>query len=174
MTPDATDMSTPVTRGELKQEFAHFEQRLDVKFKQWLETWGGALLARMESSEQRLIERIESTEQRLSERIESGEQRLSERMNLDIESSEQRLIERIESSEQRLIERMNLGLESTEQRLSERIESSEQRLHADLAQHTNAAAESMTAQIAVIDEHYADLPARVHQLESNVFPLKRR
>ena len=152
MTPDATDMSTPVTRGELKQEFAHFEQRLDVKFKQWLETWGGALLARMESSEQRLIERIESSEQRLTER-----------MNLDIKASEQRLTER-----------MDLDIKASEQRLTERIESSEQRLHADLAQHTNAAAESMTAQIAVIDEKYADLPARVHQLESNVFPLKRR
>ena len=137
MTPDATDMSTPVTRGELKEEFAHFEQKLDAKFTQWLETWGGAILARMESSEQRLIERIESGEQRLIERIE--------RVNLD-----------------------------TEQRLKQHIESSEQRLHAELARHTKAAGESMTAQIAVIDEKYADLPARVHQLESNVFPLKRR
>lgn len=107
MTPDATDMSTPVTRGELREELA----QLDQKFKQWLEIWGGALLARIESTEHRLNERIELSEQRLTQRIESGEQRLIQR-----------------------------------------IESSEQRLHAELARHTSAVHESMTTQIAVLDE----------------------
>jgi cell division protein FtsB len=50
----------------------------------------------------------------------------------------------------------------------------EQHLRTELARHTNAVHESMTAQIAAIDEKYADLPARVHQLEGNVFPLERR
>jgi hypothetical protein len=106
MTPDAPDMSTPVTRGELREDLA----QLDQKFKQWLEIWGGALLTR---------------------------------------------------------------IESTEQRLNERIGLVEQHLHADLARHTSAVYESMTAQIRVIDEKYADLPARVHQLEGNVFLLER-
>jgi hypothetical protein len=118
MTPDAPDMSTPVTRGELREDLA----QLDLKFKQWLEIWGGALLTR-----------IESTEQRLNERI---------------------------------------GL--VEQRLNERIELVEQHLRAELARHTSAVHESMTAQIGVIDDKYADLPARVHRLEGNVLPLERR
>jgi hypothetical protein len=51
MTADATDMSTPVTRGELKEELAKFEIKLDQK----LELWGGALMARIADSERRMI-----------------------------------------------------------------------------------------------------------------------
>jgi len=81
------DMSTPVTRGELRDEFQQFkvrleqsleqlEQRLEQKLahpatKTELEIWGGALLARMDSGERRLadqlLERIASSEQRLAE-----------------------------------------------------------------------------------------------------------
>jgi vacuolar-type H+-ATPase subunit I/STV1 len=129
MTPDPPDMTTPVTRGELREDLA----QLDPKFKQWLEIWGGALLVRIESTEQRLNQRIESTEQRLNQRIEL-----------------------------------------TEQRLNQCIELAEQRLHAELARHTSAICESMAAQIKVIDEKYADLPARARQLEANVVPRKRR
>lgn len=55
MTTDATDMSTPVTRGELREELAKFEIRLDQKFDQKLDLWGGALLARIAESEKRMI-----------------------------------------------------------------------------------------------------------------------
>src|SRR4051812_2618374 len=79
---DATDMSTPVTRGELRAELAEFEVRLEQKFEQKfeqveirleqkleqklahlatkaeLEIWGGALLERM-------LEGIKDSEQRL-------------------------------------------------------------------------------------------------------------
>ena len=48
---DATNMSTPVTRGELKAELEQFEIRLDQK----LGLWGGALRAQIEASEQRLL-----------------------------------------------------------------------------------------------------------------------
>lgn len=83
---DATDMSTPVTRGELREEL---EQRLaHLATKAELEIWGGALLARIQSGEQGLMARIESGEQRLMARIESGEQRLIER----IDASEQRML----------------------------------------------------------------------------------
>lgn len=84
---DATDMATPVTRGELRAELVQFEVRFaqfEVRLEQKLEMWGGALLARIESGERR----IESGEQRLIERIESGEQRLLDR----IDSSERRLL----------------------------------------------------------------------------------
>ena len=55
---DSTDMSTPVTRGELRAELAQFEIRLEQKLEQKLEIWGGALLARIESTEQRLLSEL--------------------------------------------------------------------------------------------------------------------
>jgi hypothetical protein len=80
---DSTDMSTPVTRGELKAELEQFEirleQRLEQKFEQKLEFWGGALLARIEAGEQRMTQRMDAMEQRFEQRfvgIEGMEQRL--------------------------------------------------------------------------------------------------
>ena len=89
---DGTDMSTPVTRSELREEIAKLEQKLDA--------WGGALMARMDGSEQRLL--------------------------------------------------------------------------TELASHTKAIYESMSSQISIIDEKYADLPRRVNRLEAKVFAPKRR
>jgi phage shock protein A len=64
---DAADMSTPVTRGELRQELQELKQELrqELASKTELEMWGGALLARIESGEKRLLEAIAGTEQRL-------------------------------------------------------------------------------------------------------------
>jgi hypothetical protein len=63
---DGTDMSTPVTRGELREELAQLENRFDQKLSQLenrfdqklrtgLEAWGNVLLARIDASEQRLL-----------------------------------------------------------------------------------------------------------------------
>jgi hypothetical protein len=52
---DAGDMTTPVTRGELRQELTELRQELRQEFRYGLEMWGGALLARIEASEQRLL-----------------------------------------------------------------------------------------------------------------------
>jgi chaperonin cofactor prefoldin len=81
MTVNATDMSTPVTRGELRAELERFEirfEQLEIRLEQKLEQklahlatraeleiWGGALLARIESGEQRMSQRFDSFEQRL-------------------------------------------------------------------------------------------------------------
>jgi hypothetical protein len=71
-----TDMSTPVTRGELRKELGRFANELGKVFatKTELEMWGGALLARIESGEKRLTERLighmEQMEQRL--RVDLG------------------------------------------------------------------------------------------------------
>jgi hypothetical protein len=54
-------------------------------------------------------------------------------------------------------------------RMTESIERSEQRLLAELARHTNAIFESMAMQIRIIDDKYADLPARTNRLEAKVF-----
>ena len=68
------NMSTPVTRDELRDELTQLEQRVDRRFEQVdrrleeisgeltrmatkveLELWGGALMARIEQSEKRLM-----------------------------------------------------------------------------------------------------------------------
>jgi len=61
----AIDMSTPVTRGELKEELGSLESRFDQKlgslesrFDQKLDLWGGALLARITDSERRLLDEL--------------------------------------------------------------------------------------------------------------------
>jgi hypothetical protein len=113
---DAIDMSSPVTRGELREELAQLEIRLEAKLEskleakleskleskldQKLEMWGGALLARIAGSERRLL--------------------------------------------------------------------------AELARHCNSIQESLSKQLSVIDEKYADLPVRVTRLEAKVFARKRR
>jgi DNA anti-recombination protein RmuC len=189
---DSTDMSTPVTRGELRDVLAQVLAPLATKVE--LEMWGGALLARIESGErllkqlaeridashQRLIERIVSTEQQLIERIDGTEQRLSDR----IVSTEQRLSDRIDGIEQRIdgieqrlsdrIDGIEQRIDGIEQRLSERIDGTEQRLLTELARHTSAAQEDMSTQISVIDDKYDDLPVRVSLLEATAFPPRRR
>ncbi len=59
-------------------------------------------------------------------------------------------------------------------RIETRIECSEQRLLKELARHTKAIEEAMSTQISVIDEKYADLPARMSRLETAMFRRKRR
>jgi septal ring factor EnvC (AmiA/AmiB activator) len=76
----ATDMSTPVTRGELRDAIAPLATKVD------LELWGGALLERIKSGEQRLgsvEQRLGSVEQRLDsleQHIDRTERRLSEEL----------------------------------------------------------------------------------------------
>jgi hypothetical protein len=142
-----------VSNAELKEEFALFEQRLEKRLAQMatksdLEVWGGALHSRIESGERRLDKRIDELGQRLDERIDELGQRLDKR---------------IDGVEQRL--RADLG---------KHIDEAEQRLHADLAMFAKAHQESMATLISVIDEKYADLPARVKRLEGAVFHSKRR
>ena len=60
-------MSTPVTRGELREELAKLRQEFQqavtpLATKVELDIWGGALLARIQRE---LAERIELSEQRL-------------------------------------------------------------------------------------------------------------
>lgn len=85
---DVSDMSTPVTRGELREEL---EQRLaPLATKAELEIWGGALLARIESSEQRQIERIDRTEQRLHVELARHAKALHESMVTRISASDEK------------------------------------------------------------------------------------
>lgn len=78
MNGDFTDMSTPVTRGELRDELAQLENRierkfddklghLERKFDDKLDLWGGALLARITESEKRMINELARHAQALFE-----------------------------------------------------------------------------------------------------------
>jgi hypothetical protein len=44
----------------------------------------------------------------------------------------------------------------------------------ELARHSKAIQEALSTQISTIDDKYADLPARVSQLEAAVFAPERR
>jgi hypothetical protein len=68
---DVIDMSSPVTRdelreelrelvtrGELRDELAQLENRMERRFDAKLDLWGGALLARITESEKRMVSEI--------------------------------------------------------------------------------------------------------------------
>ena len=85
------DMSTPVTRGELRDELQqfkvsleHLEQKLDQKFDQKLEMWGGALLARIDVNERRFAQQIASAEQRLIAELARHTRAIQESMSTQI------------------------------------------------------------------------------------------
>jgi archaellum component FlaC len=78
MNGDLTNMSTPVTRGELRDELAQLEDRierkfddklghLERKFDNKLDLWGGALLARITESENRMVNELKRHAQALFE-----------------------------------------------------------------------------------------------------------
>ena len=50
----------------------------------------------------------------------------------------------------------------------------EQRLFNEMARYTNAIGEMLSRQVAVGDEKYANLPARVGRLESSVYKRTRQ
>jgi hypothetical protein len=142
----ATDMSTPVTRGELRAELAQLEIRLEQKLEEKLE--------------QKLEEKLEQKlEQRLAHLATKAE----------LETWGGALLARIDGIEQRFN-----GIEQRFDGFEQRFDGFEQRLLTELARHTRAISESMSMQISVIDERYADLPPRVSRLEAEVFDPERR
>jgi hypothetical protein len=114
--------------------------------------------------------------------MESMEQRLEDRLGKRIDEAEHRLHDdigkRIDEAEHRLHDDIGKRIDEAEHRLHDdigkRIDEAEQRLHDDLAMLAKAHQESMATLISVIDEKYADLPARVKRLEGTVFRARRR
>jgi exonuclease VII large subunit len=133
---DATDMSTPVTRGELREEIAQLETRLETRLDQ-----------KLENLETRLDQKLE----RLDQKFERLDQKF-ERLDQKFEHLEIRLETRLDLWGGALLER----------------------LMTELARHTRASQEAMSTEISVIDEKYADLPARVTRLEATVLAPDRR
>jgi len=140
---DAMDTSTPVTRGELREEIAQLETRLDQKLEN--------LESRLET---RLDQKLENLETRLDQKLENLETRLDQKLDRKLD---QKLVHVATKADLDLWGGALL-----------------ERLLTELARHTRASQEAMLTQISVIDEKYADLPARVTRLEATVLAPNRR
>jgi hypothetical protein len=68
---NATDMSTPVTRSELREELKRFATKTD------LEVWGGALGERIAESHEKLSAKIAESHEKLSAKIAESHEKLS-------------------------------------------------------------------------------------------------
>jgi len=148
-----TDMSIPVTRGELREDLqqlrmetatkAELQQAIEpLATKRDLEFWGGALLARIESGERKLNDRIERLEQRFQNDLKGLEQRVGERF-IRLEERSARLEERLVSLEGRFV-----GLEERFTGLERRFMGLEERLGNQLERHAKAIHESVASLIA--------------------------
>jgi hypothetical protein len=145
---NATGMSAPVTRGELREELERFATKTELErfatkadlerfatkadlerfaTKADLELWGGALAERIAESHREL-----SAE--LAERIAGSHRKLAAE-------------------------------------LAERIAESHRKLSAELAGHANGHLESTSRDISVLDDKYNSLPPRVENLEDAVRKL---
>ena len=75
------------------------------------------------------------------------------------------VLQAMQAMEGRLVSKVELA--EMEGRLATKVELAEMeaRLMRELGAHTGASNEEMTAKVAILDEKYADLPARVSALE---------
>lgn len=136
------DMSTPVTRGELRDELALFEARIERKFDDKLDNLERKIDAKLDNLERRFDGKLDNLEHKIDGKLDNLERRLNNNMGLWGEA------------------------------LATQIKESEKRLSSELARHMQAGFEAMTAQIASFDDKYKDLPARVTRLEADVEALK--
>ena len=142
------DDMQPVTRKELREELAvmRSEVREDLAA---LEVKFDGKLSMLVGA---LLDAIKQSGERLT-------RELGERLTRELGASEQRMMLELGASEQR----MKLELGATERRLMR-----------ELGRHTRSSTEELTARIAVIDDKYKDLPARVTRLEAITPAPKRR
>jgi YesN/AraC family two-component response regulator len=162
---DSTDMSTPVTRGELREELEHLRQEFKRELKQEL-----APLA----TKQELAQL--ATKQELAQLATKQElAHLATKQELAHLATKQELVPLATKRELELWGgALQARIETSEQRLIERIDGTERRLSAELARHVGAIHEAMLAWFAASDEKYADLPGRMSRLELAVFGAKQR
>jgi hypothetical protein len=177
---DETDMSTPVTRGELRQELEHFRR---VELREELEHF-----RRVELREElEHFRRVELREE-LEHFRQDFKQELATKQELEHAVSQLATKQELEHAVSQLATKQELehavSQLATKQELEwwggallarlEPFQGMEQRILAELGRHTNASQESMSKEISVIDEKYADLPGRVTRLESEVLARRRR
>jgi hypothetical protein len=134
MTSDVADMSSPVTRGELRDELAQLEHRIERKFDDKLD--------RLERKFDDKFELLDSKFERLESKFDNnlglwGGALAAQISELATQTSK-------------------LATQTSE--LATQISESETRMLNEIARHTQAVFESMTRQISAVDEKYNDLP----------------
>jgi hypothetical protein len=193
---DSTDMSTPVTRGELQDALGLFRQELKQELRlerqQELQAVVAPLATRAELHQeiQAAIAPL-ATKAELHQEIQAAIAPLATRAELhqaiqtaiaplatkaELEMWGGALVARIQHGEQRLgnLERGQEQLIGLVQQTQQQLQQTEQRLLAELARHTSAIHEAMRTEIKASFEPLADLPGRVSRLEAAVFGPKPR
>jgi hypothetical protein len=179
---DAMDMTTPVTRGELRAELERFEDKLDKKFEprfaQMATKADLAQLATQMATKADLAQM--ATQMATKAELAQMATQMATKAELAQMAAKAELAETaIKTALAQTATKIELELwggalleriKSGEQRLEQRID----RLSEELARHANAICETLTAQIAASAEAYADLPGRVKRLEAAVFTPRRR
>ncbi|MDB4959369.1 MAG: hypothetical protein JWO36_6938 [Myxococcales bacterium] len=142
-----SDMSSPVTRAELRQELSIERKAYQASLR----------------SEIRSIEERFATKADLQRELE----RFATKADLERE------LERFATKADLERYATKADLDLVVGAISSKIDLMGKQLSAEIAQHTRAAQESMQTQIAAVDDKYLDLPSRVTRLENNVLAPKR-
>jgi exonuclease VII large subunit len=155
---DVIDMSTPVTRGELRDELAQFETRIERKFDDKLDGLERKLDAKIDAKidglERKFDDKLDGLERRFDDKLDDLERKLNHNMGLWGEA---------------LAAQIRQVAVQISKEVAAQIAESEKRLLGELARHMQAGFESMTAQISAVDDKYKDLPARRARLEAQAF-----
>ncbi|HEX8113672.1 MAG TPA: hypothetical protein VF516_38335 [Kofleriaceae bacterium] len=183
---DSTDMSTPVTRGELQDALGLFrrelKQELALERQQELQAAITPLATKAELQQeiQAAIAPL-ATKAELQQEIQAAIAPLATKAQLELWGGA--LVARIQQGEHRIgnLERGQEQLIGLVQQTQQQIQQTEQRLLAELARHTSAIHEAMRAEIKASFEPLADLPGRMSRVEAAVFgprppdrPTRRR
>ncbi len=173
---DSTDMSTPVTCGELQEVLSQVKQDL------WRDlceaTAPLATRAELQVAIAPLATRAElqAAIAPLATRAEIQAAIAPLATKAELEMWGGALVARIRQGEQRIgnLERGQEQLIGLAQQTQQQLQQTEQRLLAELSRHTSAVHEAMRTQIKASTEPFDDLPGRVSRLETEVFgPIPR-
>jgi hypothetical protein len=167
---DSTDMSTPVTRGELQEVLSQVKQDHQRDLRQAI-----APLA----TKAELHEEIQTAIAPLATKAELQAAIAPLATKAELQMWGGALVARIQQGEHRIgnLERGQEQLIGLVQQTQQQIQQTEQRLLTELARHTLAIHEAMRIEIKASFEPLADLPGRVSRLEAAVFgptPRDRR
>jgi chromosome segregation ATPase len=156
-----TNMSTPVTRDELRDELAQIKQQfeqVDQRFEQ--------VDQRFEQVDRR-FEQVDRRFEQVDQRFEQVDQRFEQ-----ISDQLTKMATKVEL--EHWVGALMDRLDRLTTDFARQFEQSEKRLMTDLARHAQANHEASLKFLAAIDDKYTDLPKRVSRLEGAVFPHEPR
>jgi hypothetical protein len=178
---DATDMSTPVTRDELRSEIAPLATKAEIAplaTKAELRAEIAPLATKAEIALLATKAELRAAIALLATKAELRAAIAPLATKVELRAAIAPLATKAEIAQLATKVELELWggalLARLEGVLRARFDAFEHRVLADLARHTNAAFESMSTHMSVIDEKYNDLPPRVSRLEGKVFPPERR